>query len=446
MTGLTLKEVPSEVAELIVVISLTLDSNDLNSLPTDLSRLILLQELSVACNKFQSFPEVLFELTALTRIDMSYNDLTSIACTTFRPLKSLRELHLANNSLVLLPDELAELSSLEEIHLEGNLLKALPDLGALKRLTVLVAYDNKLQVAPRGLPASLEVVDLSRNDILELTGSNICSINALRTLDLSSNRLTELPRFRSPHLEELAVADNRLESLSSLEDLPELRVLDASRNQLRSLPFSIGALQQLTEVHLRNNSLESLPASMGMCQQLRMLDVSDNKLETLPEEMGQIMSLTHLKFRHNSLNWVPVKLADLPHLQELDLFNNRKISNLPAELTREETPAKAVLRYLSSLVGPEAVQPSLNQNATPSSSYRTPRVSRLSSDGEQNIDQVAMGKLDEEETKVLATELDHHQVIPVDEASWSIPTWLIPAVAGAGAMFFVSWMVSRRKR
>src|SRR5207244_675064 len=115
---------------------------------------------------------------------------------------------------------------------------------------------------------------------------------ALRTLDLSSNSLQELPRFRSPRLEELAVADNRLESLSPLEDLPALRVLDASRNALRALPFSIGALSQLTEVHLRNNHLEALPPSLGMCQQLRTLDVSDNKLETVPEELGLLPALT----------------------------------------------------------------------------------------------------------------------------------------------------------
>jgi Leucine-rich repeat (LRR) protein len=140
-----------------------------------------------------------------------------------------------------------------------------------------------------------------------LSGSNVCCISSLATLDLSSNRLTELPRFKSARLEELAVADNRLgetnfflcnfesnmdsfttESLSPLEDLPALHVLDASSNQLRTLPFSIGALSQLAEVHLRNNSLEVLPASLGMCQSLRLLDVSDNKLELLPIELSMI--------------------------------------------------------------------------------------------------------------------------------------------------------------
>ena len=187
----------------------------------------------------------------------------------------MRELNLSNNSLVSLPDEIAQLPVLEALFVEGNVLKRLPDLGGLRRLSTLIAYDNKLQTAPRNLPASLETVDLSRNDLTTLSGSNVCTIASLRTLDLSSNTLQELPRFRAPLLEELAVADNRLETLSSLEDLPELRVLDASRNCLRVLPFSIGALSKLTEVHLRNNYLESLPPSLGMCQHLRSLDVAD---------------------------------------------------------------------------------------------------------------------------------------------------------------------------
>ncbi len=442
--------------DLIVIISLTLDSNDLKELDQNLSRLILLQELSCKCNKLEKLPDIVFELSTLTVLDVSFNALTFVPSGPFRQMKSLRELNLANNSLVSLPDEIAQLASLEVLSVESNLLKKLPELGALRSLTTLVAYDNKLQAAPRNLPSSLETIDLSRNDLTSLSGSNVCSIASLKTLDLSSNRLVELPRFRAPRLEELAVADNRLESLSPLEDLPELRVLDASRNALRALPFSIGALSQLSEVHLRNNYLESLPPSLGMCQHLRMLDVSDNKLESVPEELGLIPSLTHLKLRHNSLHWVPAKLSHLPHLQELDLVNNRRIANLPAEMTREDTPARAVLRYLSTLV-PEQQYPQVQQQqqpqhfpllqqqfqqvvakeereaipvATPGSSYRTPRSSRRS---DETVDEQERIETEEDQKSSAASE------------KW-IPDWMIPAAAGAGFVMIISYWLTLRKR
>jgi Leucine-rich repeat (LRR) protein len=451
LTGLALKSIPPEVYDLIVIISLNVDSNDLNELDHNLSRLILLQELSCKCNKLEKLPEIVFELSALTILDMSFNSLTTVVSGPFRQLKNLRELNLANNSLVSLPDEIGQLASLEVLSVESNLLKKLPELGSLKSLTTLIAYDNKLQAAPRNLPASLETIDLSRNDLTSLSGSNVCCIPSLKTLDLSSNRLVELPRFRAHRLEELAVADNRLESLSPLEDLPELRVLDASRNALRALPFSIGALSQLSEVHLRNNYLEALPPSLGMCQHLRMLDVSDNKLESVPEELGLIPSLTHLKLRHNSLNWVPAKLSHLPHLQELDLVNNRRIANLPAEMTREDTPARAVLRYLSTLMPelPAQQQPQLQQQQpqpsslqvdpqqqlatlealeevpTPNSSYRTPRLARRDVVPEEKPSEV-------------------QEDLPVQK-SW-IPEWVLPAAAGAGFVMIVSYWLALRKQ
>lgn len=452
-----------------MVVSLTLDSNILTTLPEDMKRLILLQELSAKCNRFEVFPSVLFDISVLAVLDLSFNSISYLpGGNGWRNFKSLRDLHLSNNSIIALPDEMGLLSSLESLHVEGNVLKKLPDLGGLRQLRTLIAYDNKIQVAPRNLPQSLEVIDLSRNDLTSLSGSNVCIISSLVTLDLSSNRLTELPRFRSPNLEELAVADNRLESLSPLEDLPQLRVLDASRNALRLLPYSIGALSQLTEVHLRNNSLETLPPSLGMCQNLRMLDVSDNKLETIPEEIGLIPSLTNLKFRHNSLTWVPAALSQLPHLQELDLFNNRRIGNLPEEMTRnEETPARAVLRYLSTLVGekPQHDQQLQQQEehmeevvmlATPNSSYRTPRIPRASREDDVVVEQLDIAQeapfveeevqeVPEEQQQPIATSMDESTSNPWD---W-MPQWLIPASAGAlaaGTVVLVALLFQNGRR
>jgi hypothetical protein len=159
----------------------------------------------------------------------------------------------------------------------------------------------------------------------------------------------------------------------------------------------------LAEAHLRNNSIEVLPPSLGMCQSLRLLDLSDNKLEALPEgapswtkihfslmcpltELAMISGLTHIKARHNQLLWVPAQLSQLPALVELDLFNNKRIANVPSEMvTDTETPARAILRHLSTLVGQQQFQRLQEQyqpqSVTPQSTYRTPRIQGVAHTG-----------------------------------------------------------------
>ena len=424
----------------MVLISLSLDSNEITEIPEDIKRLILLQELSAKCNRISVFPSVLFELSALSIVDLSFNMLTTIPVSVFRKFKSLKELNLANNSLISIPDEIVQATSLETLRVEGNLLKRLPELSLLKRLHTLIAFDNKIQTAPKNLPSTLETVDLSRNDLSTLSGSNICAISALQTLDLSSNSLTELPRFRTPKLEEFAIADNKLDSLSSLVDLPLLRVLDASRNALRVLPFSVGGLQELSEVYLRNNSIENVPASIGMCQKLRMLDISDNKIETLPEELGLISSLTNLKVRHNSLNFVPAKLSQLPHLQELDLYNNKRITNLPQEMTtNEDTPARAVLRHLSTLLSDSTLNRAVASKEhlvnTPDSSYRTPKT----------LSRQKVEKEEEEPTQKQEVQEKEENIVQDqnNNSGFSLPSWVVPAAAGAFVSLAIFWATGR---
>ncbi len=104
LAGLQLKSVPPDVFDLIVLISLSLDSNDLHTVPDDVKRLILLQarmhthisvrnthalsctdcapcllqELSAKCNKLEVFPMVVTDMPGLTVLDLSFNTLTAL--------------------------------------------------------------------------------------------------------------------------------------------------------------------------------------------------------------------------------------------------------------------------------------------------------------------------------------------------------------------------------
>ena len=88
--------------------------------------------------------------------------------------------------------------------------------------------------------------------------TSIQKLNKLEELNLSGNKLTELP--------------------SEIGDLKELRRLYVSNNQLVSLPTSIQKLNQLEELHLLFNKLTELPSEIGDLKELRRLNVSGNPL------------------------------------------------------------------------------------------------------------------------------------------------------------------------
>ena len=98
---------------------------------------------------------------------------------------------------------------------------------------------------------------MSMNQLVFLPTS-IQKLNQLEWLDLSGNKLTELP--------------------SEIGDLKELRTLNVRKNQLVSLPTSIQKLQQLEDLDLSYNKLTELPSEIGDLKELRRLNVTGNPL------------------------------------------------------------------------------------------------------------------------------------------------------------------------
>ena len=85
------------------------------------------------------------------------------------------------------------------------------------------------------------------------------SFSNLESLDLSSNRLTEIP--------------GELGSLSNLESL------DLSSNRLTEIPGELGSLSNLTELYLVGNGLTGeIPPELGNLSNLTYLCLSDNQL------------------------------------------------------------------------------------------------------------------------------------------------------------------------
>lgn len=233
-------------------------------------------------------------------------------------------------------------------------------------------------------PASLEALDVSRNDINILYNYQFSSFANLRVLNMSRNQINDLPRtvFDSLNLERLYLSDNRLYAIpfqvfapmknlrildlshnfivtildhffkfnkyieelllndnkiakltsNALEDLADLRSLDLSNNSLTFISKGLfDSLHKLEYLNLAGNPITNLASgTFRSLQSLTRLDLSDNKLKQLTFGLfhfsQRIVSLkldnTLIEIIHNT------ELLGLPHLEYLYIRNNKFLKEI----------------------------------------------------------------------------------------------------------------------
>ena len=166
-----------------------------------------------------------------------------------------------------------------------------------------------LPTCPRRLPymSNLREVDLSSNRIVEMP-YDIGELRKLRILNLSYNFLASLP--------------------PSIADLVILRTLNVSHNVLEGIPEQLGELKRVEEVDVHDNSITALPPALGKCTNLRYLNVAENLLEDLPPELGGLEALEELNVSFNMLSELHAQLGGCIQLRKLDVRAN-DISEVP---------------------------------------------------------------------------------------------------------------------
>jgi leucine-rich repeat protein SHOC2 len=106
--------------------TLDVSSCSLNELPLPVRSLALsLEILNITWNQLRQLPQWLGELQLLTCFDCSFNQLEMIP-TSIQKLRRLKELHLSDNNLRVLPD-LGSLTALTSLNLQYNQLECVPD-------------------------------------------------------------------------------------------------------------------------------------------------------------------------------------------------------------------------------------------------------------------------------------------------------------------------------
>ncbi|HHR6407007.1 TPA: NEL-type E3 ubiquitin ligase domain-containing protein [Providencia alcalifaciens] len=157
-----------------------------------------------------------------------YLDLSDLGLKTLPTMlpTCVKSLHLANNNLEEFPPAILALKNIMELNISSNQISeisALPD-----SITFLDISNNRLANLP-ALPGELEI------------------------LYMDNNQLTEIP----PLPETLETVDFSRNMVSNFPDLSMYNILDvnASNNNITSIPSSIQQLTSRTQIDLRNNPL-----------------------------------------------------------------------------------------------------------------------------------------------------------------------------------------------
>ncbi|KAM0679562.1 hypothetical protein GINT2_002191 [Glugoides intestinalis] len=273
---------------------------------------------------------------------------TNIDLDIIRLMKNIKRLDINGiKELEKIPDLLFDgLTKLESLSLVNNNIKELqPNLfNNLQKLEYLNLSKNKLTELPScvfdGL-VNLKSLRLEDNNIKELQPNIFNNLQKLEYLWLYSNKLTEFPEgilseLRS--LQELDLSKNEIKSfpIGFFTGLTNLNFLSLSNNKLTEIPPSILSLTNLQTLWISSNNLTSVPKEIGNISRLRGLSLDYNSITEIPPSILSLTNLESLGISSNNLTSVPKEIGNMSKLEYLYL-NSNLITEIPSEIKSLET-------------------------------------------------------------------------------------------------------------
>ncbi|ELU08326.1 hypothetical protein CAPTEDRAFT_106568, partial [Capitella teleta] len=240
-----------------------------NALPWDIfSELSYLKWLTIHDLKTPMSNNFTQDQEVLSSLDLSHNELTQLDPGWFEGLRlDLKTLNLSHNLLTELNDELSCLEEVSHINLSYNRIRKLNDQSFFNFRRALIE------------------LDLSHNDIHDVSPTLFSDMVNLRTLHLNHNHINEMPPLLFDGisgLHNLFLQYNNIDSLKqdNFTDLENIEHLDLSHN-------NISLLGDYTFYHLET---------------MKILDLSHNEIEALPKDLISIGILDQIHLQGNPLH------------------------------------------------------------------------------------------------------------------------------------------------
>ena len=166
----------------------------IEALPSDLGELIHLITLTLTNNRLRSLPQQMSSLNQLRHLNVSFNQLEQLDEQIFKDLSQLETLNLSNNRFKHLPKFFGETNKrLAIVNVSHNLLTSLEHFSEeLENLSQLDFSSNRFEQFPEtivNLP-SLKILNFEDNLLTEIP-TELTEMNKLKDLRLKSNPIKD---------------------------------------------------------------------------------------------------------------------------------------------------------------------------------------------------------------------------------------------------------------
>uniref|UniRef100_A0A7N5ZR94 PH domain leucine-rich repeat-containing protein phosphatase 2 n=1 Tax=Anabas testudineus TaxID=64144 RepID=A0A7N5ZR94_ANATE len=234
-----LEYLPDWVCDCRKIEMLDVTHNQLSELPSRLLNSLSLRKLLAGNNRLQRVPDLL-DHVPLEALDLQHNKLAKLPESLFYKALNLKYLNVSANSLESIPPSSQSeesLSTLQELYLTGNNLNE--NCGAL-----LVGHQN------------LRVLHIAYNQLLSFPASKLSKLELLEELNLSGNKLKTIPSTVSSckRLHTLIAHSNHITVFPEILNLPEIKLVDLSCNELTEIQLPDSLPATLQELDLTGNS------------------------------------------------------------------------------------------------------------------------------------------------------------------------------------------------